>query len=100
MEEPSPIDQTSLAYVVTLRGKPGKLLMDKCMELGVPPGPLLGELKAGRDVVLEGGKTVRSEEVMGEASASQRCLVIECPSEFFLESLVNNPKVCAAVTLS
>lgn len=38
--------------------------MEKCVQLGVPPGPLLGELKAGRDVVLDNGNVVKAADVV------------------------------------
>ena len=45
-----PYDQTVSAYIVTCKPKKGQLDVQKCIELGVPPGPLLGELKNGRQV--------------------------------------------------
>ena len=33
------------------------------MSLGVPPGRFVGELKAGRDVVLDDGTLVKSSDV-------------------------------------
>ena len=38
--------------------------MEKCVSLGVPPGPLLGELKAGRDIVLDDGTVVKASDVV------------------------------------
>ena len=38
--------------------------MKKCLEMGVPAGPLLGELKAGRDVVLDDGKVIKAADVV------------------------------------
>lgn len=37
--------------------------MDKCVQKGVPPGPLLGLLKTGRDITLNDGTIVKSSEV-------------------------------------
>lgn len=42
-------------------------LVEKAEALSVPPGPLRRELVNGNSVVLESGKTVKPEEVMGEA---------------------------------
>lgn len=52
-----------MCYVVRLHPKPGALSLKKCVEAGVPPGPLLGRLKAGEDIVLDDGKIVRSADV-------------------------------------
>lgn len=41
----------------------GTLDLAKCVELGVKPGPLLGQLKAGADVLLPDGKLVQSKQV-------------------------------------
>lgn len=53
------------AYVCKLKPKAGTLDLEKCVERHVPPGPLLGQLKNGFDVVLEDGTTVMSKEVRG-----------------------------------
>ena len=59
-----PVDQSVTAYIITVKSKPGRLLMKKCLEMGVPAGPLLGELKAGRDVVLDDGKVIKAADVV------------------------------------
>ena len=41
----------------------GALLPEKCKALGVPKGPLLGQLKNGQDVTLSCGKVVKASEV-------------------------------------
>ena len=83
----TPRDQTVMAYVIECKPKAGKLLIDKCVELGVPPGPLYGELKAGRDVTLDSGKVVRPFDVLDDACPPASFIVIECPSEQYLYSL-------------
>lgn len=52
-----------MCYAVKLQPKPGALCLEKCVDAGVPPGPLLGKLKAGEDVVLNNGTVVRSTDV-------------------------------------
>ncbi len=84
-----PIDQTALSYVISVRGKPGRLLMDKCVALGVPKGPLLGMLKAGKDVTLDDGRIVSSAEVTAQPSPDQICLVVDCPTENHLQSFLD-----------
>ena len=89
----NPIDQTVFAFIVECKSKPGRLQIDKCIELGITPGPLLGELKAGRDVTLDNGMVVRSIDVMEDAEPPLNYIVVECPSPKFLPSLLNNEKL-------
>jgi ribonuclease Z len=52
-------------YRVEQKPLPGKLLIERAKEAGVPKGPLLRELKEGRDITLADGTLVRSREVTG-----------------------------------
>jgi ribonuclease Z len=45
---------------------PGKLLIEKAFEAGVPKGPLLKKLKDGEDIELDDGRIIYSREVTGE----------------------------------
>jgi len=38
-------------------------MIQKCLDFGVPSGPLLGKLKNGEDVTLKNGKVVRAADV-------------------------------------
>lgn len=53
----------SMAYICQVQPRPGALRLDKCVEFNVPPGPLLGRLKAGEDITLANGKIVKSTDV-------------------------------------
>lgn len=50
-------------YRVEQKPLAGELLIEKALALGVPKGPLLGQLKAGKDVQLEDGMLVESVTV-------------------------------------
>lgn len=52
-----------MCYVCRLHARPGALSLEKCVERGVPPGPLLGQLKSGKDITLNDGTVVKSEDV-------------------------------------
>ncbi|SFI89019.1 ribonuclease Z [Bradyrhizobium sp. Gha] len=52
------------------------LLSDRLSALGVPDGPMRGELAAGRPVTIEGGRTIDPEEVLGAPSGGRKLVVI------------------------
>ena len=47
---PSPLRPSARAYCITLPGLPGKVSHELCLDAGVPLGPLLQELREGREV--------------------------------------------------
>ncbi|XP_023237388.1 ribonuclease Z, mitochondrial-like [Centruroides sculpturatus] len=79
----------SIAYICKFHDKPGQLLLKKCVDYGVPPGPLLGQLKNGEDVTLPNGQIVRSRDVVAPIEPGPVLLVLECPSTDYLDSLLN-----------
>ncbi|MBK3663962.1 ribonuclease Z [Bradyrhizobium diazoefficiens] len=52
------------------------LLPDRLAALDVPDGPLRGELAAGRPGILEGGRTIDPEDVLGPPSGGKKLVVI------------------------
>jgi ribonuclease Z len=52
------------------------LLSDRLSALGVPDGPMRGELAAGRAITLEGGRTIHPEEVLGPPAGGKKLVVI------------------------
>ena len=52
-------------YRVALPDRPGTLDVEKALQAGVPSGPLLGELKAGRAVLLPDGRRVEPDGLVG-----------------------------------
>ncbi|TYL98181.1 ribonuclease Z [Bradyrhizobium rifense] len=52
------------------------LLSDRLSALGVPDGPMRGELAAGRPVTIEGGRTIDPEDVMGPPGGGKKLVVI------------------------
>lgn len=53
----------SYGFRITQKPLPPKLQINKALSLGVPKGPLLAQLKKGRDVELPNGRWIRSREV-------------------------------------
>ncbi|XP_002004950.3 ribonuclease Z, mitochondrial isoform X1 [Drosophila mojavensis] len=79
--------QPILSYICKLKPRPGALNLVKCVEAGVPPGPLLGQLKNGQDVTLPCGTVVHSVDVTEPAETALSFVFIDVPSLDYLESL-------------
>ncbi|PIO83611.1 ribonuclease Z [Loigolactobacillus backii] len=57
----------SYGYRVVEKDHPGELLVAKLKELGVPAGPLYGQLKARKDVTLADGTLLHGPDFIGAA---------------------------------
>ncbi|XP_055837284.1 ribonuclease Z, mitochondrial [Episyrphus balteatus] len=88
-KEESSQKSPTISYVCKLKPKPGALDLKKCVEKGVPPGPLLGLLKNGKDVVLDDGTVVKSEDVSEPTTGDQIIIFADIPNEDCLSSLNN-----------
>ncbi|KAG7325994.1 hypothetical protein KOW79_010919 [Hemibagrus wyckioides] len=87
MRDPSLV----VAYVCKLHPKKGNFLVNKAKELGLPVGtaaigPLISTLKEGKSITYE-GKEIQPDEVCTPADPGSVFLVIDCPSEEFLQPL-------------
>ncbi|XP_072394529.1 ribonuclease Z, mitochondrial isoform X2 [Diabrotica undecimpunctata] len=80
----------SMAYVCKLQPRPGALCLEKCVQMGIKPGPVFGKLKAGEDVTLPNGTVVRSADVCEPDDPGVVFLVIDCPTVDYLDSLENS----------
>jgi ribonuclease Z len=49
---------------------------ERLAEFGVPDGPIRGELAEGRPIVIEGGRTIDPEDVLGPPSGGRKLVVI------------------------
>ncbi|CAG02228.1 unnamed protein product, partial [Tetraodon nigroviridis] len=86
-----------VAFICKLHPKKGNFLVPQARELGLPVGtaaigPLIAALKDGRSVTYE-GREIRPEQVCTPPDPGPAFLVVECPSEAFVEA------VCSAQPL-
>eukprot|EP00090_Calanus_glacialis_P004185 TRINITY_DN13097_c0_g1_i2.p1 TRINITY_DN13097_c0_g1~~TRINITY_DN13097_c0_g1_i2.p1 ORF type:complete len:896 (-),score=340.30 TRINITY_DN13097_c0_g1_i2:90-2777(-) len=86
-------NNTVQAYICHFSPKPGKLDIEKCVDLGVKPGPMLGMLKAGKDVTLDDGRVVRSCDVVGDMAPPSTFLVLDVPDLEYLDSLESSEEL-------
>jgi len=78
------------AYICNFLPRKGRLDAEKCFDKGVPPGPLLGKLKAGEDVTLPDGRVVKSSDVMEDSGPKLSSLVLEIPDLGYMDALLEN----------
>ncbi|KAL9647304.1 hypothetical protein ABK040_011671 [Willaertia magna] len=65
-----------VGYVFHENDKVGKLDMEKAKQLGVPKGPLLGQLKNGKEITLDNGKTIHPKDVIGDDIKGRKLVVL------------------------
>ncbi|KAG6454773.1 ribonuclease Z, mitochondrial isoform X1 [Manduca sexta] len=75
----------TVAYICTLKKRLGTLDLAKCVERGVKPGPQLGQLKNGQDVVLPDGTLVLSKDVKTPDDPGPVFIIIEVPELSYLK---------------
>ncbi|SPP74092.1 ribonuclease Z, mitochondrial [Drosophila guanche] len=85
-------EKVVINYICQLKPRPGALNLVKCVEKGVPPGPLLGQLKNGHDITLPDGKTVRSVDVTEPGETALSFVFLDVPSEHYLGGLLTHAK--------
>lgn len=76
----------AFAYRVDRRPRPGRFDVAKAKELGIPPGPIYAELKAGRQVILDDGRVIRGSALCGPPRPG--CSVVYCTDTVFSEAAV------------
>ncbi|KAG7303022.1 hypothetical protein JYU34_013030 [Plutella xylostella] len=79
-------NNSSVAYICTLKKRLGTLDLEKCVSRGVRPGPMLGQLKAGHDVVLPDGTIVLSKDVKTPDDPGPVFIVLEVEDVSYLRA--------------
>jgi ribonuclease Z len=76
----------SYGVVVEEKGKPGRFNVNRAMELGIPRGPLWGQLQRGKSLWI-GGVEVRPEDVLGPPRRSAKLVYTgdSAPSQEIVE---------------
>uniref|UniRef100_A0A8C9WHC8 Zinc phosphodiesterase ELAC protein 2 n=1 Tax=Scleropages formosus TaxID=113540 RepID=A0A8C9WHC8_SCLFO len=92
-----------VAFICKLHPKKGNFLVLKAKELGLPVGtaaigPIVASLKDGRSIIYE-GREIRPEEVCTPADPGPAFIVVECPSEEFVEPLCTRGKDSVALVV-
>ncbi|KAF3699769.1 Zinc phosphodiesterase ELAC protein 2 [Channa argus] len=86
-----------VAFICKLHPKKGNFLVAQAKELGLPVGtaeigPLIAALKDGKNITYE-GKEIRPEQVCTPIDPGPVFIVVECPSEEFVEAVFTNQQL-------
>jgi ribonuclease Z len=65
----------SLGYAVIEPPRKGRFDPDRARSLGIPEGPLWGQIHRGQPVTLEGGRVVEPSELVGPARAGRTVVI-------------------------
>lgn len=79
----------SVSYILQMLPVRGRFVVQKARDLGVPPGPLFGQLSGGASVVTPSGNTVYPEDVLESSPTPSRVLVLDLPSEEHVSNALN-----------
>ncbi|XP_050085993.1 ribonuclease Z, mitochondrial [Anopheles aquasalis] len=88
-------EESVMAYICKLKPRQGQLSLEKCVEQGVPAGPLLGQLKNGNDVTLPDGRLVRSCDVRAPDDPGPVFIFLDIPSEEYFKDFQQKADIFA-----
>lgn len=77
------------SYICQLPDIPGKFLPQKAAALGVPRGPLYGQLQKGESVQASNGTIVHPEHVMEPSTPGPTAIVVDCPTEEYIQGILD-----------
>ncbi|MGK7882895.1 MAG: ribonuclease Z [Crocosphaera sp.] len=73
-------------YRIAEKDRPGRFNVEKAKKLGIPPGPVYGELKQGKTITLDDGRRIRGQDLCGETETGRK--VIYCTDTVFCEGAI------------
>jgi ribonuclease Z len=76
----------AFAYRVDQKPRPGRFDVERARALGIPPGPIYAELKAGRSVTLDDGRIINGASLCGPDRPGAS--VVYCTDTVFCEAAV------------
>lgn len=77
---------TAFGYRVTEKDRPGQFNVEKAKELGIPTGPLYGQLKRGETVTLPDGRKFNGAEFCGLPQVGRK--IAYCTDTIYCEGAV------------
>lgn len=78
---------TALGYRVIEKDKPGRFDVEKAKKLGIPSGPIYGQLKQGQVVTLPDGRIINGAELCGDVQIGRK--FVYCTDTIFCDGAVD-----------
>ena len=66
---------TCFGYVIEEKPKRGRVDLEKVEKLGIPVGPLIGDLTAGKTITVN-DKEIKPEDVIGESTIGRKVVIL------------------------
>jgi ribonuclease Z len=76
----------AFGYRVTERDRPGRFHVERAQALGIPSGPLYGQLKQGKTITLEDGRQVAGQDLCDPPQPGRS--LVYCTDTVFCDSAV------------
>jgi ribonuclease Z len=73
-------------YRISEKDRPGRFDVEKAMALGIPPGPIYGQLKRGETVTLPDGGCIRGTDLCGETELGRK--IAYCTDTIYCDAAV------------
>ncbi|MBF2019722.1 MAG: ribonuclease Z [Hydrococcus sp. C42_A2020_068] len=73
-------------YRIGEKDRPGRFNVEKATALGIPPGPIYGQLKRGETVTLPDGRRIRGSDLCGETEPGRK--IAYCTDTIYCDSAV------------
>lgn len=77
---------TATGYRVTEKDRPGRFDVEQATALGIPSGPLYGQLKRGETIALPDGRTINGADLCGPLQVGRK--IAYCTDTVYCESAV------------
>jgi ribonuclease Z len=77
---------TAFGYRVTEKDRPGRFNVEKAAALGIPFGPLYGQLKRGEQISLPDGRQIHGADLCGEPEVGRK--FVYCTDTVYCEDAV------------
>ena len=77
---------TAFGYRVSEKNKAGKFDVEKAKKMGIPSGPIYGQLKQGKTITLDDGRIINGSQLCGPTEIGRK--FVYCTDTVFCESAI------------